>query len=294
MVENFSKFCACGCGEKVSKPENRFIHGHYIRTEDHKKRQSKILKEYYEKHVHHTKGKKFSAERNKKVSRSLKEKHKTDKEFHEKMCHILYQHAIDNAKSKEIREKIRNSVSKYNQTPDARKHLSIKLREYHKNHKNGFFGKHHTEKTKKLLSIKNSGRLCGDKNPSKRPEVKEKLSKLLRTRWLDDKFVKKVAAGLNIKPNKPETQLLRILKRNFVGWEYSGNLRKTIEGKSPDFINEEKKQIIELFGDYWHRGQTGEKRKLLFKRNGYDCLIVWEHELENKNKLIERLKDFAK
>jgi hypothetical protein len=43
--------------------------------------------------------------------------------------------------------------------------------------KNGFFGKHHSDKTKETLSKANTGRLIGDKNPSKRLEVRELISK---------------------------------------------------------------------------------------------------------------------
>lgn len=37
------------------------------------------------------------------------------------------------------------------------------------------FGRKHTEQVKQRISTLNSGRLVGDKNPSKRPEVREKL-----------------------------------------------------------------------------------------------------------------------
>jgi hypothetical protein len=39
----------------------------------------------------------------------------------------------------------------------------------------GFAGKKHTEESKKLISEANKGKLLGDKNPSKKSEVKEKL-----------------------------------------------------------------------------------------------------------------------
>ena len=41
--------------------------------------------------------------------------------------------------------------------------------------KNSFYGKTHTNKTKKLISKSNKGKLIGDKNPSKRPEVIQKI-----------------------------------------------------------------------------------------------------------------------
>lgn len=46
-----------------------------------------------------------------------------------------------------------------------------------KGEKNGFFGKTHTDEVKQKSSVMNKGRLVGDKNPSKRPEVREKISR---------------------------------------------------------------------------------------------------------------------
>ena len=38
-------------------------------------------------------------------------------------------------------------------------------------------------------------------------------------------------------------------------------------------------KLIELYGDYWHRGQDPQDRIDLFKDAGYECLVIWEHEL---------------
>ena len=40
----------------------------------------------------------------------------------------------------------------------------------------GFAGKRHTEETKALISAANKGKLSGENNPSKRPEIKAKLA----------------------------------------------------------------------------------------------------------------------
>jgi hypothetical protein len=60
-----------------------------------------------------------------------------------------------------------------------------------------FAGKHHTEESKKLISDANKGKLLGNKNPSKRPEVKEKLA-LPRKKW-----------------GKPKIQKLPLKKRTY-------------------------------------------------------------------------------
>jgi len=64
--------------------------------------------------------------------------------------------------------------------------------------------------------------------------------------------------------------------------------------KELNFINEEKKKIIEFFGDYWHSKEiTGisyeeeeRKRKTHFNNYDYKVLVIWEKELKD----IELLK----
>lgn len=48
---------------------------------------------------------------------------------------------------------------------------------------NPFYGKTHTEETKRASSIKNKGKNTGEANPAKRPEVRAKISKALLKAW---------------------------------------------------------------------------------------------------------------
>jgi len=45
-------------------------------------------------------------------------------------------------------------------------------------------------------------------------------------------------------------------------------------------INGQKK-LIELYGDYWHKGQNPQKRINYFKKYGFKTLIIWEKEYKN-------------
>lgn len=108
------------------------------------------------------------------------------------------------------------------------------------------------------------------------------------------RMVKRFARSWNIRPTRPEQKLKDVLRRCVPGqFRYIGNLRSVIAGKCPDFINRKKKMIIELFGDYWHRGQTGMDRVALFKNHGYRTLIVWERELKDERELLKRIKRFV-
>lgn len=74
---------------------------------------------------------------------------------------------------------------------------------------------------------------------------------------------------------------------------YVGDGCINMGGKNPDFVCcGEKKKIIELFGDYWHRGDNGEKRITHFKQYGYDTLIIWEHDLHDVDGVIASVRNF--
>ena len=98
------------------------------------------------------------------------------------------------------------------------------------------------------------------------------------------------------RPNIIEKQLLEILNEKFPSqWKYSGNGQIVIGGCVPDFVNiNGKKQVIELFGDYWHSFNPFDEAQKVnhYKEYGYNCLVIWENELCNRQKLYSKLKEF--
>ena len=73
-------------------------------------------------------------------------------------------------------------------------------------------------------------------------------------------------------------------------------------GKCPDFIHVSQKKIIEHFGDWCHgAGITGisneqhaQERIDCFTKEGYQTLIIWEHELCDRELLEKKLQNFHK
>ena len=151
-------------------------------------------------------------------------------------------------------------------------------------------------------------------NPMKRPEVVAKVSgdnhsaKCLERRirtsenqkrlWMNREYkenqVRAAMKANHIRPNKAESKLNSFLQRLLPHeYKYVGDGEFILAGKCPDFINTNgQKKIIELFGDYWHKGDDGKKRTKLFKKYGYQTLIVWEKELKNIPRLLEKLFQF--
>jgi len=123
------------------------------------------------------------------------------------------------------------------------------------------------------------------KQAANRPEIKARNLRHLRD-------------GLNkhTKPNKPETRLLDLLNIHFPNqWKYVGNWEFVIGHRNPDFINiNGKKQIIELFGSYWHSLFDIAKVTNFYRQYGFDTLIIWEDELKNEKRLTIRICKFTR
>jgi len=217
------------------------------------------------------------------------------------------------------------------ETPEKTK---IKQSKSHKGKLSPTKGKHHSEESKKILSIKNTGKVlkqetkekiiksttgkskpegfgeiirtrvkkmwCDpkfrDKQLKSKSEKSKRQSKSLKKIWQDPEFAKMMGRRWRLHPNKPETIILNLLQEIYPNeWKYTGDLSFIINGKNPDFVNVNgQKKIIELFGDYWHRGQDPQDRINIFKPFGWDTLIIWERELKNIADVKTKIMDFVK
>lgn len=140
--------------------------------------------------------------------------------------------------------------------------------------------------------------------------AKDKYSKTMKELFKDKEYkedrLRKMRKGVSqhIKPNKVETKLLKLLNIACpYEYKFTGNYDVIIGGKCPDFTNiNGKKKLIEVYGDYWHSekkiGRTKEKEELYRKEHylkyGYDCLILWEREINSlsNKELIQRILEY--
>lgn len=145
----------------------------------------------------------------------------------------------------------------------------------------------HSQETIKKMSVVKVGHT-----------VSEKTRELIRAKnkktWADPIFAKKVFKSAEVKPNKLELSFDLFLQDNFPKeWKYVGDGEIFIAGRVPDWINiNGKKQLIELFGSYWHKPEDEEIRKSHFKKFGFDTLVIWDKELRNKKQLLSKIKSF--
>ena len=157
-------------------------------------------------------------------------------------------------------------------------------------------GNHLPEKLKIRLSNANKGKHSSIKARQKSSESHRKL-------WGNPVFVAEQMQARHIRPTKPEKQIEAILNKHFPQFKYNGDGRLGIAlgGLTPDFVNiNGKKQVIEVFGDYYHspdflgdRWRGSELGKIMiYKSVGWDCLVIWEHELKEEQKVIDSISHF--
>ena len=153
----------------------------------------------------------------------------------------------------------------------VRDKLSESVKRYFLTHDNPMKGRHHTD------------------------EAKRKMSEGHKENWRDEKFAQKMFELFDKAPNKGELFLLQLLGRLFPGdFSYCGDGKIWIAGKNPDFINVNgRKQIIELFGEYWHKPKDAKVRARHFAKYGYKTLVVWYKELQNVESLELKLQGFV-
>ncbi len=122
--------------------------------------------------------------------------------------------------------------------------------------------------------------------------------------WKDPEYVKMMIKAQHRKPNNFEKRVDKFLQEVLPG-EYQINVKAEVmilAGKCPDFVNVNgQKKIIEANGDWWHgekfTGRTKEEEEQqridCFAKEGYQTLIIWEHELKDMGKLETKLLNFS-
>jgi len=226
--------------------------------------------------------------------------------------------------TKETREKLRKYNFERYKDPLERIKTGEAGKKYHREHPD-----FSTRQTERLVSYHNNPEMMKRVSESLKktfqdPAHKAKKSKQFKEMWLDPTIRKKIIeahkklwvdknnpkfiqmrknmmAGMNLRPNKPETIILNILDASYPSqWKYTGDGQVIIGGLNPDFINiNGKKLIIECFGDYWHTQKlkpyrVNEGRVKVYAEYGYKTLIIWERETKDIDALKHKIRSFVR
>lgn len=99
-----------------------------------------------------------------------------------------------------------------------------------------------------------------------------------------------MTSGVYIRTEETRKSLSKSSKRVWANPEHH---------KNPDFIEVNgKKEVVEIFGTYWHSGLYG--KKVLYKKTykgtiehynkyGFKCHIFWDDEINERN-ILDKLK----
>lgn len=143
-----------------------------------------------------------------------------------------------------------------------------------------FKGKKHTRETREKMSL-NHADVSGKNNP-------------IYGKKRSDETIRKIMKAVNDKPNKAEQFLIDLFEEHGLPFKYVGAGDFILGGKCPDFLNYNgKKQLIELYGNWWHRNDDPQERIDFFKGFGFDTLVIWEHELSDPSAVLGRVEAFA-
>lgn len=195
----------------------------------------------------------------------------------------------------EWRAKISKALKGRKLSPEHRAKISINMSRILK-------GKKKTLEHRKKISIAHK-ELC--KSPEYQAMIKVRLKRAWDNMPQDkrDKRIQKTMLCMHLHPNKPELYLLKLLNNAYPKeWKYVGNGQFILGGKNPDFINKNgEKQIIELFGNYWHSKEiTGRTEKeevshirKIYSKFGYKTLVIWQSELKNQGKILAKIARFT-
>ena len=102
----------------------------------------------------------------------------------------------------------------------------------------------------------------------------------------------------NSAPNKCEQQIIDLLNENNIDFRFvgDGQIWMTSSGKkyNPDFINIPSRKIIEYYGGigFFHTLEEIEERHVAYSQIGWDHLAILEGELKDKDKILEKIKNF--
>jgi len=187
-----------------------------------------------------------------------------------------YEEIFGVKKAKEIKEKISKKLAGMNHP---------------------FYNKHLSPETKLKLRNSHLGKNLGNLNPSKRVEVRIKISKnrsgIYHTKATKEKIrIKRLLQITPKKDTKIEVKIqnyLKELKIDFFTHQYMKDIEHSYQC---DILIPSMSLIIECDGDYWHKYPIGRgidhiRTKELLEK-GFRVLRLWENEIKEMN--IEKFK----
>ena len=141
---------------------------------------------------------------------------------------------------------------------------------------------------KRLEELKEQGYEHWNQLPEIRQKISESIKKLIEEG--------KINPATNLpKPTKLELKFMDFLRKyNLTNFKYvgDGQIWITSNGRhlNPDFIDTERRIVIEVAGSFWHTPEEMEERRKLYEDVGWKMILVWDYELEKDERgVLEKI-----
>jgi hypothetical protein len=95
----------------------------------------------------------------------------------------------------------------------------------------------------------------------------------------------------------PEELLDNLLQHHYPNeWTFVGDGSFILNNRNPDFLNIQRRGVIEVFGEFWHdpdifpHRPTADNLVNHYKQLNYTCLILWDYEIYS-NEALNRIQE---
>lgn len=103
-----------------------------------------------------------------------------------------------------------------------------------------------------------------------------------------------------VRPTVGEHKFMSLCEEHNLPIRYVGDGQVIIGGRCPDFIHRTEDKVIEIFGSYWHSDANSRVKPCYhyqptmehYKRCGFDCLILWDYELNDEKLVLTKVAPF--
>lgn len=257
VLTDEDRFCKCGCGEVARVGEYR--PGHHMRLKEHRKRASGLMSEVNRRLPRGP----LSAEHGAKISK-----------------------ALAGVPNKLVSESLRRYWAGLSEED------RVKFRETCSGSQRDYWaGLSEEERGKRSESIREWWACMSEEERSEFAVAVSEGHKVLggmKKYWasLSEEERNKLVRGFmtQSQPTLPEQVVDEYLQEHFPGeWAYNGTGSTVIGSKRPDFINVNgKKEVIEVFGMFWHFPEEEEQKIEHYAKHGFKCRVIWEYDCFSK------------